>query len=299
MNIIKFKNKSKEGDDIYNNTFNGRYCYAIAWKWAMSLDVSEQDITAIEQGAVNINAIGSPYITIQDYIDYVDNTETNDINRVDKYRLLNDNVINTDIPLEDLKNFRTWLAKSLLDLDLKIDDKTRYMLEYYANNKSNNVTLQLSLFNTSNTTISTLTTKHTCLCQTNTLNLNIDPYINCNPLATYRDEIYKHMTTVFGDLYFWIDQDINFLKLFKQYIDGIIAHNLPLNNDFKSNIINYCDCSCDTTLEGIQRQLQQQLKMLSESLEYIIGDDIVGHKNFINDTFRVWAIDLYDKMIWV
>ena len=40
------------------------------------------------------------------------------------------------------------------------------------------------------------------------------------------------------------------------------------------------------------------LQQLSNSLNYIINNDILGHKNYISTAFNNWAKYLYESMEW-
>jgi topoisomerase-4 subunit A len=68
--------------------------------------------------------------------------------------------------------------------------------------------------------------------------------------------------------------------------------SLIINNE---NALVISECQCSITNDSSN---ERYLRNLSESLQYIYNDDIIGHKNFIQDSLYNWAEYLYDYMSW-
>ena len=142
---------------------------------------------------------------------------------------------------------------------------------------------------------------------------------NCDPVAIYRNAMYRYMVQTFSDIEFWValsKDDVsgedNLIVLFKRYVDGIVQQNLPLTT---STPMQFDDCQCLNTTDKEQQRAMDMLRALSTALSYIIEDatnetygysngevtvttSLGGHKNFIATTFNNWATYLYEVMRW-
>jgi len=296
MNIIKFKDTKKDNDIVYE-TFRNQYCYAVSWKWAVCLEaVSIEKVKEWEQNNTEPDVT---HIEISDYTDCIDFEVTEKINSVAKYIQYNNFTPATDITLNELKKFRTWLAHTLIEIEgdtKEYSEKVKQMLTYYAEGMYDSVILGLSNFPSSVTSATISTTSSSCACTQNAVILG-NVTSACDPVATYRQAIYEFMVKTFRELDFWKSMEEEFLKEFKKYIDGIIAYNFPLyTSDYVSD---FADCSCVNVANTAQELLMNILKNLSTSIEYIRTGNIDGHKNFINDSLYAWSSRLYEKMYWV
>lgn len=140
MNIIKLNDiiytESDPNADIFNTYLKGKYAYWIQFKYVVPLEhISKDDYIRYESDPDQLNIdkisyIGLSYDSKSKYIDY---NETDSINNVIQY--INSNKIVPDYPLtiDDLRVFRTWLAKTMLMFDT-LDYKTLY--KYMARLKS-------------------------------------------------------------------------------------------------------------------------------------------------------------------
>jgi hypothetical protein len=303
MNIIKFKDIKIDTKDnstsveLFNNTFRNKYCYAISWKWAVPFDVIDNN------GVRNIEEtgdfpVGMTVLDIDEFKEYIDLALTEKSNNVNKFKEFNKFTPDIDITLDDLKKFRFWLADTLLNIYDNTDDLTEkqtQMLTYYQKNMYDVVIDQLSNFkSTSNSSVSYISSSCSC---TQNVSLLSDITTTCDPISTYRKEIYNYMVEVFRELDFWKDMEDEFIEEFKKYIDGIIAYDLPL---YESDYISdFADCSCVNGSNLKQQPLMSILKNLSTSLGYILNNEIEGHKNFISDSLYNWSSKLYEKMYWI
>ena len=252
-------------------------------------------------------------------IPYIEVEITEDINNVNKYICLNKFVSDDDITIDELKSFRTWLADNVLYLSSELDDKTTHMLNYYVNEMDDDVCKYLQMFGTSNiqflstssgcgcnktsgyTSISptiaqTVPTKHVCGCGDNSSLYNLGNVNLCDPLVVYRKNIYTKMVEVFSNIEFWLQFDKDFISEFKKYIDNIVRANFTLTTS--EYISSYVDCNCLSEKDLEQKKNVEILNNLSKSLEFISNEDVVGHKNFINESLLSWSSMLYEKMRW-
>ena len=102
------------------------------------------------------------------------------------------------------------------------------------------------------------------------------------------------MVDMFSNIDFWSRLGTEFIKEFKLYIDNIVKCNLVL---YKSQYVSdFVDCGCNSM--DTQSEMMKILQQLSQSLQYIIDDDITGHKNYILDAFTNWARYIYENMEW-
>ena len=233
--------------------------------------------------------------------DYVDSEPTVKANSVVKYIEANNFHPDDDITIEELKNFRWWLAHELLELNDETEEKYDVieMLRYYEQNMYDDTVKHLTTFSPKTyVDVLTATNRSTCGCQGGTgVNTLASGLTVCDPIYTYRKAVYEKMVDTFSSVDFWTEQPIIFLEEFKKYIDGIIKMNFPLYT--VNYISDLYDCGCLSNAESTQVRLIGYLKNLSQSLGYMIADDMDSHKNFIGDSFNKWAAYLYEKMSWI
>lgn len=236
------------------------------------------------------------YQTLID-LNLIDIETTEKINDLNKFIEFNKfSYTDSELTFDDVRVFRTWLAKTLYNvLSHEEDIDVLEMLNYYAN-EMNDCTIQhLNLFNIdSSTDVISNINKSTCGCQRSTVEQT--SLSSCDPIAVYRKSVYEKMVSVFGDIDFWLQREDDLLKEIKKYIDFIIFKNLPLvQSEYVTNLHD-CGCLSDTNIE--QTELMQIMKNLSVSLGYLINNEAYSHKNFIGETLNKWSSLLYEKMIW-
>lgn len=309
MNIIKVKN------DIEND-YAGKYLLSIHGdiEKCISLEDArlywnlEKDPTAYEGEWISLNE------------DEVDQEATSIANSVAKYIYANEHIIESEIPLDELKKFRSWLAHSLLDLEgADISDEIEYgldvktMLNYYDNDMYdevikifsslspyiNTVNLSSSMQNkcgcSSTSNVSMMNQLLTNAAKMSTIDLSNITVSTCDVVVMYRRYIYNCMVDTFREISFWEDKKIVVEQAIK-YIDGILKNNLPLyTSDY---LTTFADCDCLANSNYSQLDLQELLKRLKLSFEYIVNDEIKEHKNFISTTLYEWSSKLYERMRW-
>jgi hypothetical protein len=323
MNIIKLKDQIMPDVLPYSEYFNkylkGKYAYWVQMRYIVSFDhmrhegyvACEEDISKLLQrpDGTYPKPYGAPAIDVYDkyMIEFVDAVETDRINNTTDFRLKNVYATDPDVTVAELKLFRTWLAKKLLKMDKsEFGDQRNYILshiethvlEYYAADMYDNTVKILSSFNNDSInklTDNTLISNCNCHHNSNLSSLYNTDIKTCDPIAEYKKNIYNNMVNMFSNISFWTRFSKSFIGEIKKYIDNIIRCNFPLSKSIHSN--KFVDCS------SLDDQLLQQkyidiLKDLSTSLGYIENDQIIGHKNYINDSLLMWSNVLYENMKW-
>lgn len=335
MNIVKFKDMLKSGDDVFNSFFKGKYCYCINWKWCVPL---EYEVSKYIKDSKNdkYNSSGSetgedllPMIQIDLYEIYIDWALTEKANKIDHYQYLN-NFVSDELTLDMIKKFRTMVAETLLGCSSFWDDeydevntpKITSMLEYYKNNMTDCAVRALLTF--SDPTVNLNGTYTDCGCGsksvaqssfggnagmnmlanfTKTCNCGNDAIAalfassGCDCVSLYKKAIYNYMVSVFSDYKFWKCIPAEVLELYIKYIDAILTSGLPLNvSTLNVSSLLYGDCSCLS--QDSQSGNLLILTNLKKAFQYIIDGDIVAHKNFIFETLYAWSAKLYEVMEW-
>lgn len=321
MNIIKLKDlqmpETASSASLFNTYLKGKYAFWIQCRYITPIKkltdtsslpgINETQYANCEQNPSLL--LSGTYIDMQttDVIDYIDQETTTYINKVDLFISQNEYTPDSDITLEELKKFRTWLADELLKFDLNTDGsqshsiydiKTTHMLEYYKNNMMDDTIKWLTDFGTPDISVYSNITKP-CGCQSssNISSLYSTTLTTCNPILIYRKNIYKLMVDTFSNIDFWIaryTQATSFILEFKKYIDNILKVGLPLVIDLNAdNRFTDCGCSQNTSNQG-----REILVRLSEALQYIYDNEVTGHKNFIVSAFGDWSKYLYESMYW-
>lgn len=315
MNIVKLKDivipETYSFAEFYNKNLKGKYAYWVKMRYIFSLDSIDYK-TYIKYEQFNDNDflksnvhehidLYSEECNKYDFLQYIDQEITNNINTeyLNKYKIENDYVTDFDLDIEQLKNFRSWLASEILSFISSVNNSILsneqiHMLEYYKNDMYNEVVKQLTIFGKDLSYDTSLLNSNSCCCKTNTQNVlnNISASLTCNALDIYSNNLHLLMVKTFEDVNFWLNFNKKFIILFKKYIDNIIKTNLALSINTNSNLYISCSCSTSNSAEN------NILKNLSESLQYIIDDEYKGHKNFIYDSLHNFAEKLYDKMYW-
>lgn len=320
MNIIKLKDIIMPEDqpmaEYFNKYLKGKYAYWIQMRYIVSFDhmrhegyvACEEDITKLlqkEDGSYP-KPYGAPTFDVYDMniMKYVDSAETDRVNSTIEFRMKNSYSPDNDITIDELKLFRTWLAQELLKMDqTELGEQKKsyftyeqtHILEYYANNMYNDIIKTLSTFGVSTQYISSLTSS-TCGCMhgTNLSSLYNTELNVCDPINVYRKNIYDKMVEMFSVVEFWSQWSTEFINEIQKYIDNIIKCNFILTqSEWQSEFV---DCGCQNTSE--QEKAIEILKRFSVALGYIKNEQIIGHKNYINDALYDWASLLYEKMHW-
>jgi hypothetical protein len=303
MNIVKFKDiyLTQENADqltedeliLFNKWFKGRYAYVVNWTWCVPFDVmTEAEYVLVSER----NAIGE-YVNLlySSVLNLVDQSTTSRINSVELYKNLNKFVSDDEITLDELKNFRNWMAENLLEIRTNLLSGEFETLSYYKEDMFDQVIKSLSLFTTNTQPTVTYVNQKSCNCMTSNIKSNMTITNQCDAVSEYRRGIYNRMVELFSDYTYWNELG-GFIAEFKRYIDGIISYNLPLYTSQYVNVFD--DCTCASQTDALQQRGIRAMKNLSQALQYIIDNDVTGHKNFINTSLNVFASEYYEMMKW-
>ena len=304
--------------------FNGTITYESSSPKIASVD-EEGNVTALSEGKTVITAKSSgttdykdsqisytvvvkknpvrryEWIAYSDLValDTIDVKETENINAIGKYEEYNKfSPSESDLTLEDVMKFRTWLAETLYTvLGSAADYEASEMLNYYRNEMYDDTIKHLEHFYIKTNNILSTTTKHSCSCQ-NTQSVTLDLSGSaCDSVALYRKAMYNTMVNTFSDITFWTERESVLIEEIKKYVDYIIKKNLPLySSQYVSDLY---DCSCLNDANSQQERMIEILKNLSKAFGYIIEEKVTGNKNMIVDTLNQWATYLYEQMRWV
>lgn len=311
MNLIKLKDMIMPEDqpmaEYFNKHLKGKYAYWVQMRYIVSFDhmrhegyvACEEDITKLlqkEDGSYP-KPYGAPTFDVYDMniMKYVDSVETDRINSTVEFRIKNSYSPDSDITIDELKLFRTWLARQLFSMSPNTTDfKVLHILNYYTNDLYDNTVKILSDFGQTDVKYSPITTS-TCGCDNSDISSLYNTSLSvCDPISVYKKNVYNKMVELFSDVTYWEQWPSEFLNEFKKYIDNIIKCNFVLTpNQWYSE---FADCSCQNKSD--QEKYIMILKRLSESLGYIRDKQITGHKNYINDALYDWASILYERMQW-
>ena len=296
MNIVKFKDIRLGGetsatqtlyDGIYNEKLKNQYKAVVNWKWIVELDFDKY----MEYSEKNIKPDDS--IDLEKYIEYVDWTETEKANSVSIFVEKNKFTPDSDITIEELKNFRTWLASIINKIFITEDDE-RVMLSYYENNMYDDVIRKLALVD-SGIKLYNETTSTGCSCCNNSYDIIYAyGYDDCDPISVYSSNIYNIMVKYFSDLNYWIGKK-NICGDIQKYLENIVKMDFTL---VRSNRVDsYSDCTCvvDNSQQDAYKTI---LKRLAKVFGWIYNDEITGHKNEASIVLGIWAKELYENMQW-
>lgn len=288
MNLVKVKDIKDAG------YFKGKYCYCINWESIVCLeDITPADYVSYSQGS-QITVDEAPYKTFLDN-GWIDVDVTNKINDVTKYIGYNQYLPDDDITIDELKMFRTWLATVLLGAK-EYEEATKKMLQYYSKEMIDDTVKNLSLFSTSSNFSYSLVSNSTCACTKVTSNIQSLSTTECNPIDMYRTYMRNQMIEDLSEIDFWEDLDAEFLTDICKYLENIIKLNFPLYRETLST--DFTDCSELNEKDAKQLAAQTILKNLIKSFQYIRDGKLNGHRNFVAETLKKWAVSLYEQMRW-
>lgn len=317
MNIIKLNDILMPDECRFSKLFNeqlkGKYAYWIQMRYIFPLESLDYKTYIEYEQLSNFHMMGANILPHIDMYDdecnmysftqtYVDHDATETANSISKYITSNGYVTDSDIDLEKIRKFRSWLASEILALSTGNDgeyldfitNEQAHMLEYYKNNMYNEVIKQLNVFGFENAFTLLDINKKTCGCCNNATNLyTLSNGMSCNALEIYKKNIHTLMVQTFENVDFWLQFNKGFIELFKKYIDNIIKAGLIINIETSNVLYNVCKCS-DSSINASNEMLQR----LSQALQYMIDDEVKGHSNFIHDALYDWAEYLYDRMSW-
>ena len=329
MNIIKLQDKIMpvgcDKAEFFNNKLKGKYAYWIRMRYIIPFDTMsyngyvacEEDINKLlkDSNGEYPRPYGCEYLDLYDHIvdlydnselnilEYIDSAETDHINDINQYVLKNSYITDEDITLDEIKKFRTWLASELLLFDTEYTtgeyknemytSQESHVLQYYKYGMVNEITSGLIDFGGTVVSYNTINKGCGCSGSSDLSSLYNNSISSCEPINIYKRNIYNKMVDMFSNIEFWMKYPKEFISTFKKYIDNIIKVGLVITDS--RYVSKYTDCAC---ISSNKQEDVKLLERLSNALNYIYMDDIVGHKNYIKDALYDWASTLYEQMEW-
>lgn len=314
MNIIKLRDIIMPADlkmaEFFNTKLKGKYAYWIQMRYIFPLDALSYNDYIIYEQYDEVHFMSSdiqPHIDMYDedccMIDfvnaYIDTCATEEANCIYEFIASNKYAAEADVDISILRNFRTWLATEVLKLYKNSYNSTSeciHMLEYYKNNMYDDTLMHLNTFAGKTVNVKFNANTSGCSCNNNISSLySTDTVSVCDPMSIYINGIHNYMVKTFSDSAFWMNLNIDFIRVFKKYIDNIIQVGFTINKPIDNNA--FVDCSCSIS-NDIVNSTETMLKKLSVALGYIIENDVKGHANYIYDALYNWAEHLYEYMYW-
>lgn len=301
MNLIKFKDIIKPGDDLFNTHLKGKWAWWVHMKYVVPMDqLDQRGYVQAEMNPCTLRGRIFWDSVIDDTLEaYIDLEETNRAGAADSYIKTNELVSAPGLSLADIKNFRTWLAATLLDLDAEdgiqkevlYDPKTTHMLEFYKNGMYDSTMKWLGAFWTG-PSYQMPTKLSSCGCVTSSISSVLNAVVtgNCDHISPYKQGIHAHMVSTFANISFWASLPTGVLERIKEYIDSILQAGLG----FTDRSLKITDCACSSQPD----KMQEMLRKLSDAFRSIIDDDICGSKNYITSVLKEWADYIYEHMQW-
>ena len=328
MNIIKFKDSIRPSDELFNTYLKGKYAYWVHMRYVVPFEViTPEEYVFCEHDNTYLKKFAGKYRDIfkdKALSAWVDEIETESINDVQKYIRANKHTTDPTLTIDEVKKFRTWLAKELLLMDQTVSGKQKnelyseeftHVLEYYAQGMYDDTIKWLNKYNQSNIILNnnkstcgcvpvlndislngvsiTSKTNPNCGCSSSANDVNLLSGGLCDPILVYKQAIKSKMVEYFGDMNFWLQFSTGFLSEFKAYIDNIIRLNLPFGS---THYTNFDDCLCAKS--SSQLAAMEILGRLARALELMISGETIGNRNYISDAFIDWSRDLYEIMYW-
>lgn len=330
MNIVKFKDIKIDGDELFNSEFRGKYCYCLRWKYCISFDVINTSEYMIFSSAEEDDL--PEHILFEDYKIYADEYATARANSIDQYVLAN-RFIPSEMTLEEIKKFRTKVAKMIAEVRVLWDeeykpevtgaqrsillDRIDAVLNYYSNGMYDKTMSMLSIFSeipsiglngtfsdcgcSSTAGISAIGKSSTAQYQVKTgcscnsaVQLGSAQICDCGSL--YAEGIRNYMIQLFSDISFWSLMTETVVLNIINMLKAITEAGLSVPAAKSSSNLIYGDCSC--LADSADDTNAAILNNLIKSFEYIRDGETVSHKNFITNSLYAWSSKLYERMEW-
>lgn len=296
MNIVKVKSIRDNNGDVI--TFSGRYCWCVSWKHIVDLDdYTISEIISLEQNGQTPSKQGTQCVSYATYQTngYIDNTATDAANSIAKWVEYNKFSPDDDITVDEVKQFRTWLARTLYNLDKDTASyEVREMLAYYMNEMNDATVQHLSTF--AKTTVKTVLQTGTSSCSCNKTSESLISASLCDAVEQYRTGVRNIMISTFSDISFWSGREQDLQNEIAHYIDNIIKMALPLTQSpYASQLY---DCGCLTNANTPQQTMTLALENISKAFKLMAAGTISGNRDFISRSLNEFAVSLYEIMRW-
>ena len=313
MNIIKFIDTVVDNKEWYNNNIRGKYAYWIHCTYVVTFDDmmdgymsmekfnNDEIVDYLESNEIQYLDLEGRDSWAKNYIDW---TITEKVNDISKFIKSNSFIPDDDITIDDLKNFRTWLAQTLLNnLSLDKDSVEERVLNYYSSCMYDDVIKGLNQLGGTSISINTIKSS-SCGCggSSNVSSLYGDSVSVCDPISIYTSNIKNSMISMFSNLDTWRElNDINedIIGEIIKYLNGILKNNLPLVNT--NNVLDIYSCRCLSDVNNAQIQAQKMVQDVIDVLTWIKdGEPTDANMSKTNASLFLssWALNLYENMQW-
>lgn len=299
MNIVKFLDTIKEGDTLFNEKYKGKYCYYINCLYCIPFDdMSTSAYVTVSKGQSSWETIKTGYpnaIKIADYETLVDGTATQNANSIVKFIEANRFTTDSDITIDELRRFRTWVAEKLANFKADETNEIKWMVNYYVKEMTDDTVEHLQQFsNVAVTTTTTTKSKCNCGCGTSASTGILSV---CDTVDIYKKGVRETMIKWFSTIDFWMDDNMqSFLLMMKKYVENIIAVGFRLTKSTEDKTIYTCACLNDD--DAMQKQMVRILENLITSLTYMTTNNVDRNRNFITESLGAWSSQLYETMRW-
>lgn len=232
-------------------------------------------------------------------LNVIDVIGTEKVNSIAELKSYNE-CIPESVTLDQIKKFRTWLAESLLEFETDLTENQTHVLSYYANGMTDDTIKWLTEFGAIETSYNDVVKEVSCGCVgggSNVSSLYNTSVSICDPISIYKNNLHNSMVQLFSDMSFWEGVNKNLLRGIVIYLEGIVRSGLSLVS-LQTTLDNTFSCKCLADDGTAQKLAVSILEDLIESFNYIINDDVVGHKLTIQRALSQWSDKLYEVMEW-
>lgn len=256
--------------------------------------------TTIDVCVIRNNSLNAPVLLLSDYMSYVDNEKTSEINDVESYRYMNNFVSDDDITEQELRRFRTYVAESFLALTHDLNEYDEKMLKYYANEMNDESLRMLMKMTTMIPMNNIVTDTAQCGCSASQSQLYLTSAANafagtCDFIAMYRAGMHRIMVNFMTNIDTWMPHDL-FINDVKRYLENIMKMNFSL---YKINTTSFnTDCSLLNEKNASQMSAHTVLNNMIIALTHIQNKTHASHMNFIKSTFNTFFESYYEIMRW-
>lgn len=304
MNIVKFNERkissllglTPEEVDIYNDSFRGKYCYAINMDRVYMMcpageedniyGVRPQDYINYERGILPSHPVISlPFKPLESLIVGDDIFAPHIPSPTDLMEKRNAEFEQRkDIPIDDLRRFRMIISLLMINgvnngclPEIRTCPRKMEMLKYYVEDMNNDTVTILGAFEkgASEDLISlSPTTTSSCGCSSqHHVEISLPGYNTCNAVDRYRMLIKSYMLDTFSDIEFWKYIRDNYSIVIERiidYIDGIRHSNLSIFRHTSPLDLNY---TCATISYDKEGKFKSDLENISNAFRLILNKD--------------------------
>lgn len=324
MNIVKFKDLAVPNQDFFNTKLRGKYAYLLNMQYAVSFEsVDYVQYVKYERDFSTFLAQGIPYVDITsvEYASCVDIEETEKANSIAPFVYFNTLHVNSELSIENIKEFRAWLTKSLLQFDTKPDGTQAYMLfnkqltqalQYYQLNKNTEFT---SLLSDIDKYFVEKNQKPTSSCECSTSFSTTLNEVNASSCLSSSEKYHTMQREIvingLSKVELWLNFSIEFLQDFKKYLSEYVKTQMyksvgtKIVHSQRGGLLNLqTSCSNNTNFDNVKilfTDLEQILDMYIQFKTQFptktdIDCELLVNYNKIYVTLYNWFTSVFDYL---